>query len=167
MTAKTQRREGIAMCLRLAGGRSRSEVGPASLLRTSTARAVTALSLLCAVQAAAQPAAKFTNLTLAQAQTLLALARDYHPREGLPESQYASCIAPYDVQAGNAQDRQRMDEALVLVDGAVRRMGYTSYAAITDDYERTRLARMLGEKRWIKQFRTEVGQCLDRSSQPR
>jgi hypothetical protein len=128
---------------------------------------LTASALLWGAQATAQPPAKFINLTPGQAQTLLALAHDYHPRDGVAESQYAGCIAPYDVQAGNAQDRQRMDEALMLVDGAVRRMGYTSYAAIVDDYERTRLAKMLGERQWMKQFRTEVGQCLDRASQPR
>jgi hypothetical protein len=132
-----------------------------------TVRVVVGLALLATLQAIAQSAAKFTHLTAEQAQTLLALAHDYHPRDGVPESHYASCLAPYDAQAGNAQDRQRMDEALGLVEGAVRRMGYTSYAAITDEYERMRLAKILAEKQWMKQFRTEVGQCLDRSAQPR
>ena len=60
-----------------------------------------------------------------------------------------------------------MHEALALVEGAVRRMGYPSYAAITDDYERMRLAKMLAEKAWMKQFRIDVGQCPDRAAQPR
>jgi hypothetical protein len=152
---------------RVSGERGRSEHGSKAWLHTSTARALIALALLGAVQATAQPAAKYTNLSSEQAQTLLALAHDYHPRDGVAESHYTSCIAPYDVQAGNAQDRRRMDAALVLVEGAVRRMGYPSYAAITDDYERMRVAKMLAEKQWMKQFRIEVGQCLDRAAQPR
>jgi hypothetical protein len=54
-----------------------------------------------------------------------------------------------------------------MVEGAVRRMGYRSYTEISDDYERLRLAKMLGEKQWMKQFRVEVGQCLDRAAEPR
>ena len=100
-------------------------------------------------------------------QTLLALAHDYHPRDGVGESSYATCIAPYDAPAGNAQDKQSMDDAMALVEGAVRRMGYPSYPAITDDYERMRLATILAEKGWMKQFRIDVGQCLDRASRPR
>jgi hypothetical protein len=167
MTAKAQGREGVAMLLRVCGGQSGSEHRSASWLRVWIARVVMALALLGAAQAMGQPAVKFTHLTAEQAQTLLALARDYHPREGVAESHYTSCIAPYDMQAGNAQDRHSMDEALVLVEGAVRRMGYPSYAAITDDYERMRLAKMLAEKQWMKQFRADVGQCLDRAAQPR
>jgi hypothetical protein len=155
MTAKTHRRAGAAMKFRV---RARQR---------ATTRALVALALLATVQALAQSPAKFTHLTAEQAQTLLALAHDYHPRDGVPESHYTSCLAPYDAQAGNAQDRQRMDEALGLVEGAVRRMGYTSYAGITDEYERMRLAKMLAEKQWMKQFRAEVGQCLDRAAQPR
>ena len=30
-----------------------------------------------------------------------------------------------------------------------------------------KVAKMLAEKRWMKQFRVEVGQCLDRAAQPR
>jgi len=164
MTAKTQRCEAVARVFPIGAWRSRSERGfPPAL----AVRSLVALVLLGAIEAAAEPVAKFTNLTPEQAQTLLALAHDYHQRDGVPESHYTSCIAPYDVQAGNAEDRQRMDEALMLVEGAVRRMGYPSYAAITDDYERLRLAKMLGEKQWMKQFRVEVGQCLDRTAVPR
>jgi hypothetical protein len=39
-------------------------------------------------------------------------------------------------------------------------MGYKQYADITDDYERLRLAKMLGERGWLKQFRTDVTACL-------
>jgi hypothetical protein len=133
----------------------------------ATVRALAALALLATAQAMAQSGAKFTHLTADQAQTLLALAHDYHPRDGVPESHYTSCLAPYDAQAGNAQDRQRMDQALGVVEGAVRRMGYTSYAAITDEYERMQLAKTLAEKQWMKQFRADVGQCLDRAAKPR
>lgn len=167
MTGKAQKRDGVAKLFPVGGGQSRSERGLASALHTSTARALLALALLAAPQAIAQPAAKFTNLTAEQAQTLLALAHDYHPRDGVAESHYTSCIASYDLQAGNAQDRESMDQALALVGGAVRRMGYLSYAAITDDYERMRLAKMLAEKAWMKQFRIDVGQCLDRAAKPR
>jgi hypothetical protein len=89
------------------------------------------------------------------------------PRDGVPESSCATCIAPYDAQAGNAQDKQTMDDAIALVEGAVRRMGCPSYPASTDDYERMRLVTILAEKGWMKQFRIGVGQCLDRASRPR
>lgn len=165
MTAKAQRREGIAKVFRCRQGRR--EDGSIARLSASTAGVLMAVALLWAVQATAQPAAKFAKLTPEQVQTLLALAHDYHPRDGVGESNYATCIAPYDAQAGNAQDRQSMDDAMALVEGAVRRMGYPSYPAITDDYERMRLATMLAEKGWMKQFRIDVGQCLDRASRPR
>ena len=167
MTAWAQRREGGAKLFLVCGGQRRTGHGLTSCLRTSAAWALIVVVLLGAVQATAQPAAKFANLTSEQAQTLLALAHDYHPRDGVAESQYTTCIRPYDVQAGNAQDRQSMDEALALVEGAVRRMGYPSYAAITDEYERMRLAKMLAEKQWMKQFRIDVGLCLDRVAKPR
>lgn len=155
MVATTQRRAGATTNLSV---RDRQR---------AAARALVALALLGAAAVMAQSAAKFTQLAPDQVQTLLALARDYHPRDGVPESHYTNCLAPYDAQAGNAQDKQRMDEALGLVEGAVRRMGYTSYTAITDEYERMRLAKMLAEKQWMKQFRADIGQCLDRSAQPR
>ncbi len=138
------------------GGQGRATVGM-----------LMAITLLAVGQAVAQPAAKFAKLSREQVQTLLALAHDYHPRDGAGESNYATCIAPYDAQAGNAQDKQSMDEAMALMEGAVRRMGYPSYPAITDDYERMRLATMLAEKGWMKQFRIDVGECLDRASRPR
>jgi len=167
MTAKLPRREGVAKLFLASGGQRRADHGSTACLRTSAAWALIAVVLLGAVQATAQPAAKFANLTPERSQTLLALAHDYHPRDGVAESHYTTCIGPYDVQAGNAQDRQSMDEALALVEGAVRRMGYPSYAAITDEYERIRLAKMLAEKAWMKQFRIDVGQCLDRAAKPR
>jgi hypothetical protein len=155
MTATAQRRAGAAMKLPVQGW-----------LRAAT-RTLAAVTLLTTAQALAQTGAKFMHLTADQAQTLLALAHDYHPRGGVPESHYTGCLAPYDAQAGNAQDRQRLDDALNLVEGAVRRMGYTSYAAITDEYERMRLAKTPAERQWMKQFRADVGQCLDRAAQPR
>ena len=84
--------------------------------RDAAARALVVVALLGVVPALAQSTAKFAHLTTEQAQTLLALAHDYHPRDGVPESHFTSCLAPYDAQAGNAQDRQRMDEALGLVE---------------------------------------------------
>lgn len=167
MTVTARRREGVAKALVNASRSSRGKQERVFPQRRALAWTLVALGLTWCAQVTAQPAARFANLTPEQVQTLLALAHDYHPRDGVAESHYTSCIAAYDVQAGNTQERQRMDQALVLVDGAVRRMGYPSYAAIADDYERMRLAQMLAEKQWMRQFRSDVGQCLDRAAQPR
>ena len=89
---------------------------PVRAWQRALVRALVGLALFAIAQTMAQAAAKFAHLTAEQAQTLLALAHDYHPRDGVPESHYTGCLAPYDAQAGNAQDRQRMDEALGLVE---------------------------------------------------
>ena len=167
MTADARRREDIAKLFLVSGEQRWSERRSTSWLGTSTAGPLIVVALLWVVQAAAQPAAKFAKLTPQQVHTLLALAHDYHPRDGVSESSYATCIAPYEVPVGNAQDKQSMEDAMALVEGAVRRMGYPSYPAISDDYERMRLATVLAEKGWMKQFRIDVGQCLDRASRPR
>ena len=157
MNAKARRREGVAKMFVACGGQGRATVGM-----------LMAITLLAIGQAVAQPAAKFAKLTPEQVQTLLALAHDYHPRDGVGESNYATCIAPYDAQAGNAQDKQSMDDAMALVEGSGATDGATrATRPSTDDYERMRLATMLAEKGWMKQFRIDVGQCLDRASRPR
>ena len=88
---------------------------------------------------------------------MLVLARDFDPEdEAREESAYAACIARYDAEAADAAKRAQMEESFVLIDGATRRMGYKQY----DDYERLRLAKMLGERGWLKQFRADVAACL-------
>ncbi len=126
--------------------------------------AVIALSILAACAGAllaARADTKFQNLTAEQGRTLLALARDFDPEdEPREEFAYAACVARYDADAADPAKRAPMDESFVLIDGATRRMGYKQYADIGDDYERLRLAKMLGERGWLKQFRTAVSACL-------
>ncbi|HEY7761155.1 MAG TPA: hypothetical protein VIA64_17210 [Burkholderiales bacterium] len=123
-----------------------------------------ALSILAACAGAllaARADTKFQNLTAEQGRTLLALARDYDPGdEERAESAYAACVARYDADAADPAKRAPIEESFVLIDGATRRMGYKQYADITDNYERLRLAKMLGERGWLKQFRTDVAACL-------
>jgi len=102
----------------------------------------------------------FENLTADEARTLLSLARDFDSEEERPQPAYQICLAPFDAQATDAAKREQMQEALKMVQGASRRMGYLNYADITDEYERLRLAKMLGERGWLKQFRTDVTACL-------
>lgn len=103
----------------------------------------------------------FQNLTAEQGRTLLTLARDYDPdAEARADSAYAACVVRYDVEAADRTKRAQIDESFMLIAGAARRMGYTNYADISDDYERLRLAKMLGERGWLKQFRTEVIACV-------
>jgi hypothetical protein len=126
--------------------------------------ALIALSILAAFAGAllaARADTKFQYLNADQGRTLLALARDFDPEdEAREESVYAACIARYDAEALDAAKRAQMEESFVLIDGATRRMGYKQYADITDDYERLRLAKMLGERGWLKQFRADVTACL-------
>jgi hypothetical protein len=122
------------------------------------------LSILAAFAGAllaARADTKFQHLNADQGRTLLVLARDFDPEdEAREESAYAACIARYDAEAADAAKRAQMEESFVLIDGATRRMGYKQYADITDDYERLRLAKMLGERGWLKQFRADVAACL-------
>ena len=126
--------------------------------------ALIVLSILAACAGAllaARAETKFQNLTAEQGRTLLALARDYDPEdEPRAEPAYAACIVRYDADAGDPAKRAQIEESFALITGATRRMGYTQYADISDDYERLRLAKMLGERGWLKQFRTDVTACL-------
>jgi hypothetical protein len=128
-------------------------------------RSAATLVLLTALCAGALPAARadasFENLTAEQGRTLLALARDFDAEgEERPGPAYAACVARYDAEAADPADRVQMEESFQLIVGAVRRMGYQQYADISDDYERLRLAKILGERGWLKRFRTEVIVCL-------
>ena len=108
----------------------------------------------------------FQSLTPDQSRTLVAMARDFDPQsEGRQESAYAACIGRYDADAADSTKRAQIEESFALIDGAARRRGYEHYADITDDYERLRLAKMLGERGWLKQFRSDVVACLS-TAQP-
>jgi hypothetical protein len=122
-----------------------------------------ALVALFAVLApgAAQAQEGFRNLTADQAQTLVSLARDFLRDEDTPAERYRACLVPLDGRVGDPQHKERMDEALKVVEGAVRRMGYSRYPDITDDYERRRLGKMLGEGAWMREFRAEMSKCLE------
>jgi hypothetical protein len=125
---------------------------------------ILALSVLAACAGALLAAGSdpdFRNLTAEQARTLVALARDFDAQsEGRQESAYTACIGRYDADAADSSKRAQIDESFALIDGATRRMGYKHYADITDDYERLRLAKMLGERGWLKQFRSDLVACL-------
>ena len=89
-----------------------------------------------------------------------ALARVFsNPRE-FPAPHYTVCSAPSDPAAADPQAKAALEESMELVEGATRRMGYGSYAEISDEYERLRLSKMLAESRWLRQFRKSVEQCL-------
>ncbi|MGH8631369.1 MAG: hypothetical protein ACREU7_11495 [Burkholderiales bacterium] len=105
-------------------------------------------------------AASLQNLTPVQGRTLLALARDFFQHPELSDSHYTVCIDPYDTAAADPQAKASLEESMELVKGASRRMGYDSYAEISDEYERLRLSKMLAEGRWLRQFKKSVGQCL-------
>jgi hypothetical protein len=109
---------------------------------------------------AADWVASLQNLTPAQGRTLLALARDFFQHPELSDSHYTVCIDPYDRAAADPQTRVSVEESMDIVAGATRRMGYGSYAEITDEYERLRLSKMLAEGRWLRQFRKSLEQCL-------
>jgi hypothetical protein len=100
----------------------------------------------------------FRNLSLDESRTLTALAQDFFPDQ--EEARYAACIAPVDAAIADPAQKAQMQDALSLVLGGARRMGYSSYPDITDDYERRRLAKMIAEGQWMRGFRSELGKCL-------
>jgi hypothetical protein len=100
------------------------------------------------------------HVTPQQARTLLALARDFFPHPELSDAHYTVCITPVDAAAADPQAKASMEDAMEVVEGATRRMGYTSYPDISDEYERLRLSKMLAEGRWMRQFKKSLEQCL-------
>lgn len=114
-----------------------------------------------AAQAAKAWTAGLENLTPEQGQTLLKIARDLFPHQGLADSNYTVCIDPYDVAASDPQVKADVQDALKTVAGASRRMANTAYVDISDDAERVRLAKMLADGRWMRGFKKAVGACLD------
>jgi hypothetical protein len=129
-------------------------------LRAVLVAASAGLVLPAAAGSAADWTASLQNLTPAQGRTLLALARDFFQHPELPDGPYTVCIEPYDKAAADPQAKASLEESMDLVDGATRRMGYGSYADISDEYERLRLSKMLAEGRWLRQFKKSVEQCL-------
>ncbi len=146
-------------------------VEPRRFGRAAVTRATVALAAALAVVAAlpsigrADDTASWTSslkhLTPAQGQTLLKLSRDFYPHDELGDEPYARCIDPYDAAAADPQAKQALEESLQLVQGASRRMGYPDYFEISDDYERLRLAKMLGESPWLRAFRAKLRDCLN------
>lgn len=116
---------------------------------------------------AAQPGAAtiawadgMTNLTAQEALTLFSLSRDLFPHAGMADSTYMACVDPIDAAASDPQEKAAIDNAMGLIDGAMRRLGYESYSQIADDDERVRMSKMLTEGRWLRQFRLGVERCL-------
>lgn len=134
-------------------------------LRKSASIVVGLVISVSAVSAAAAEASAWAssleNLTPAQGQTLLVIARDFFSSDELIDSNYTVCIDPYDAAAGDPQAKEALDGAMKTVEGASRRMGYTAYAEISDEYERTRLSKMLAETPWFRQFKKSLEACLD------
>ena len=106
------------------------------------------------------------NLTADQVQTLAALARDYASADDTADAQLAACIRPYDEKAADATEKERVEDALKMVEGTARRLGYTSYLEISDDHERRRLSKMLAEGPWMRQFRSDMERCLAGGADP-
>jgi len=105
-------------------------------------------------------AASLKNLTPEQGETLLKLGHDLFPHDEIPDAKLTACIDPVDAAAGDPQSKQAVDDALGIVEGAARRMGYKTYTDISDDDERERLAKMLAEGRWMRQFKKSLEACL-------
>lgn len=114
-----------------------------------------------AAEAAHAWAAGLKKLTTVQGMTLMKFARDLFPDEGLEESKFASCLTPYDAEAGDPQKREPLLDSLKQIDGAAMRMGYKDYVGVSDEDERIRLSKMLAEGRGLRQFKKSVGQCLE------
>ena len=105
-------------------------------------------------------AAGLKNLTPEQGETLLMLGHDLFPHDEIPDAKLTTCIDPVDAAAGDPQAKQSLDDALGIVEGAARRMGYKTYTEISDEDERERLAKMLAEGRWMRQFKKSLEACL-------
>jgi hypothetical protein len=136
-----------------------------SCSRPAVGCAIAALAgLLIGMSPVAATAAEWTaelhSVTPEQGRTLLALARDFFQHPELPDAPYILCIAPVDAAASDSEAKASLADAMEVVEGATRRMGYTSYPDISDEYERLRLSKMLAEGRWMRQFKKSMEQCL-------
>lgn len=106
-------------------------------------------------------AAGLKNLTPQQGLTLLVIARDLFPHDEIADSKYTACIDPVDTAAADPQEKAAVEDAMLMVAGATRRMGYQVYTEISDVDERMRMSKMLADGRWMRKFKKSVGECLD------
>jgi hypothetical protein len=142
--------------------RGRSQRNTASILIAALVGFAVSTSAVSARAAESSNAwaAGLKNLTPEQGQTLLKIAHDLFPRDELADSKFTACIDPYDTAASDPQAKQAVEDALGMAEGAARRMGYKAYTDISDDDERERLAKMLAEGRWMRQFKKSLDTCL-------
>ena len=94
--------------------------------------------------------------------TLLRISHDLFPDSPRDDAAFRACIDGFDRAAADPDERAAIDDAMSMVLGASRRMGYMSYVEIADEYERPRLARMLADGRWMRGFRQGMQECLAR-----
>jgi len=138
------------------GGRAGSFLAAAFLILSASTLSLSA----DAAESASAWAAGLKNLTPEQGETLLRLARDLFPQEQLADSKFTACIDPYDAAASDPQTKQAIEDSIGMAEGAARRMGYKTYTGISDDEERERMAKMLAEGRWMRQFKKSLETCL-------
>jgi hypothetical protein len=127
-----------------------------------------AILLAYGSQAAAQDAEAWIrslkNMSQQQGQTLLQVARDLLPHGEQTDARIVNCLALVDARASDPQYRHGLDESVKLTAIASRRRtGDKSYIEITDNGERVRLAKMLSEGGWLRQFRAGLLDCLKAS----
>jgi hypothetical protein len=136
-------------------------MSPQSKARRRSASLSVAIWLAAVPLAYSGTTAELQNFTAQQASTLLSIARDLFPQPGLNEADFQRCLAGVDA-AVTEEERAAIAEAMSVVDGALRRMGYRAYEDISDEYERVRMAKMLAEGRWMRGYRKSMEQCLNR-----
>lgn len=105
------------------------------------------------------------NLSAKDGRTLFAIAHDLFPGQSFSDARYTACIDAFDDAAADPAEKAAAEEAMSLVVGAARRMGYHSYEDIADEQERLRMARMLAEGRWMRRFKKGMEECLNAQPQ--
>jgi hypothetical protein len=121
--------------------------------------ALTVAIALASAMTLAQSQTDLRHFTQAQARTLLAIARDLFASSEPREADLERCLRQVDAATSDEQ-RPAIADAMSLLDGALRRMGYQAYEDISDEDERVRMAKMLAEGRWMRGYRASMGQCL-------
>jgi hypothetical protein len=119
----------------------------------------------CACQAYAQDAAAWPdslqNLTAEQGNTLLQMARDLLPAEQQADARIGVCLSRVDAAASEAIYKQGLADSVKLAGiAAHRRTGDRRYIDIANNSERVRLAKMLSEGGWLRQFRVQLTACM-------
>lgn len=105
--------------------------------------------------------ANLKNLSAQDGRTLFAIAHDLFPGQAFSDARYMACIDAFDAAAADPAEKAAAEDAMSIVMGAVRRMGYQNYGDIADEQERVRMARMLAEGRWMRKFSKGMEQCLN------